>query len=194
MPDVNPYTFRTAVGGFHKGDVTAYISKTAAAHQAEIANLKRQLEALEQENTALRDQVHLMELPHLLSQHEAAQAPEPEAQPFTEAPPEPVQDVASSVREQELMAYRRAEAAERLAHQRANKLYGSIQAICDESAVSMDGAGSVAQEAMAIIAQQLQRIQDSLDTVQRSLHDSSESLRAMGEFIPDPAEGLEVDL
>ncbi len=185
MPDVNPYAFRTAVGGFHKGDVTAYISKTAAAHQAEIADLKKQMEALEQENAALRDQVHLMELPHLLSQQEATQEPQSEAQPVQNG---------ASVKEQELLAYRRAEAAERFAHQRAKKLYGSIQAICDASAASMDGAGSVTQEAMEIIAQQLQRIQDSLSSVQSGLRDSSDSLRAMGEFIPDPAEGLEADL
>lgn len=188
MPDVNPYAFRTAVGGFHKGDVTAYISKTAAAHQAEIADLKKQLEALEQENAALREQIHRMEQPQLPGQNEAAQESQPEAGQDTEALPGPS---TSSVREQELLAYRRAEAAERMACQRAKKLYGSIQSICDASAANMDGAGSVTQEAMAVIAQQLQRIQDSLNTVQDGLRTSSESLRTMGEFVPDPAEGLE---
>ena len=47
--------FRTSVGGFHKGDVTDYIAKTAEAHQRalqekdkEIARLKERLSVLEQ--------------------------------------------------------------------------------------------------------------------------------------------------
>lgn len=190
MPDVNPYAFRTAVGGFHKGDVTAYITRTAAAHQAELAVLNKRLQALEQENAALRDQVHLLELPHKLGQLEQAPQESPEPPVPESATPEPTAPN-SGFEQQELLAYRRAEAAERLACQRAKKLYGSIQTICDESAVSMDGAGSVAQEAMDIIAQQLQRVQDSLGAVQNNLRSSSESLRAMGDMVPDPAEGLE---
>lgn len=192
MPDVNAYSFRTAVGGFHKGDVTAYISKTAAAHQAEVAALRGQLEALEQENTALRDKVHLLELPHLLSQLEADQAPA--AQETVPATQEPVPAPVSPFEQQELLAYRRAEAAERLACQRANKLYRSIQTICDDSAASMDSAESEAREALAVIAQQLQRIQDNLDRAHGNIRSASESLRAMGDMVPDPAEGLEEDL
>ena len=30
------YTFRTALGGFHKGDVTAYIEKVASQHRSEL--------------------------------------------------------------------------------------------------------------------------------------------------------------
>lgn len=197
MPDVNSYSFRTAVGGFHKGDVTAYISKTAAAHQSEVAELRRQLEALEQENTALRDKVHLLELPHLLSELEAAQVPdaqEPAPEPAPAAPEVPVSAPVSRFEQEELLAYRRAEAAERLACQRANKLYRSIQTICDDSAASMDSAGSEAQEALAVIAQQLQRIQDNLDRAHSNIRTASESLRAMGDMVPDPAEGLEEDL
>lgn len=189
MPDVNPYAFRTAVGGFHKGDVTAYITRTAAAHQEELAVMNKQLEALERENAALRDQVHLLELPRKLEQLEAeeapAEAPEPEA--AAQAP-------ISGFEQQELLAYRRAEAAERLACQRAKKLYGSIQTICDGSAAAMDGAEAVTQEALDMIAQQLQRIQESLDGAHSNIRTASESLRAMGDMVPDPAEGLEEDL
>lgn len=183
MPDVNPYAFRTAVGGFHKGDVTAYITKTAAAHQEELTVLNKQLQALEQENAALRDQIHLLELPHKLDQLE--QTPQES--------PEPAASV-SGTQQQELLAYRRAEAAERLACQRAKKLYGSIQTICDDSAAAMDGAETVTREALDLIARQLQRIQDSLDGAHSNIRSASESLRAMGDMVPDPAEGLEAEL
>ena len=190
MPDVNPYAFRTAVGGFHKGDVTAYITKTAAAHQEELTVLNKQLQALEQENAALRDQIHLLELPHRLAQLESGQNPQ---EPPESPAPEPAASV-SGTQQQELLAYRRAEAAERLACQRAKKLYGSIQTICDDSAAAMDGAETVTREALDLIARQLQRIQDSLDGAHSNIRSASESLRAMGDMVPDPAEGLEAEL
>ena len=54
MPEPTSYAFRTVVGGFHKGDVSAYIAKTAAEHQAQIAALQNQLESLQLENEQLR--------------------------------------------------------------------------------------------------------------------------------------------
>lgn len=101
MSESIPYVFRTAVGGFHKGDVSAYIAKTAAEHQAQLETLKsqndeleRQLGALRLENDSLRRQL----------QTDAVEAKEKITEP--EVPAEEV-----SLQDKELAAYRRAEAA-----------------------------------------------------------------------------------
>lgn len=46
--------FRTAMAGFHKADVTNYITQTASAHRDAVKKLKEQIELLEQENAELR--------------------------------------------------------------------------------------------------------------------------------------------
>ena len=37
------FAFRSALGGFHRGDVSKYISETAAAHQAQTERLQEQI-------------------------------------------------------------------------------------------------------------------------------------------------------
>ena len=47
--------FRTALAGFHRGDVAAYIEQSAAAHREKIKALEAQIIKLQNENTnALR--------------------------------------------------------------------------------------------------------------------------------------------
>jgi chromosome segregation ATPase len=51
-------TFRNAaIGGFHRGDVLAYITEMTQSHQAEEAKLREQIEALERENQQYREQL-----------------------------------------------------------------------------------------------------------------------------------------
>lgn len=198
------YTFRTAVGGFHKGDVSAYIAKTAAEHQQALAELQAKITRLEKENAMLEQQLQMLSLPELLDQMlepEPSSEPEPSAETVPEAvseavtaPEETPAETLSSLKERELLAYRRAEAAERLACQRAKKLYGDIQSICDQSAATMDNADAVTQDAMGIILAQLQRIRGSVDGLSTAMQSSSEALRAMVDLVPDPAEGLEEEL
>lgn len=167
-------TFRTAVGGFHKGDVSAYISKTAAAHQAQVAGLENRLETLQQENDRLRQQLLEQSAP-------VPSAPEPEPEDV----PEP------SLKEQELAAYRRAEAAERLASQRARKLYAEMQQLCDNSGQQVAQTDSTIQTAMETINAQLDIIRTAITALHGSVRASSEELQTMGQMVPDPAEGLE---
>ena len=184
MSETNPYSFRTAVGGFHKGDVSTYIAKTASAHQAQLAELEQEAERLRAENQSLKEQ---------LRQAEQAAQPVHAAPPTSDKPAAP-EKPASALEEQELRAYRRAEAAERLACQRAKKLYQDMQEICDDSAKQMQSADAVTRKAMDAIHQQLQIICNALDSAHGCVRTSADSLKAMGALIPDPAEGLEVDL
>ena len=46
--------FRTALAGFHKGDVTEYISQNARTNREMINNLNQQIQDLQRENDQLR--------------------------------------------------------------------------------------------------------------------------------------------
>ena len=59
MPE-NTYSFRTALGGFHRGDVSEYIASAAAAHQARIDELQEQIQRLERENESLRSRLETL--------------------------------------------------------------------------------------------------------------------------------------
>lgn len=181
MSESIPYVFRTAVGGFHKGDVSAYIAKTAAEHQAQLESMKsqndeleRQLGALRLENDSLRRQL----------QTDAVEAKEKITEP--EVPAEEV-----SLQDKELAAYRRAEAAERLACQRAKKLYQDMQRICGDSARQLAQTDATAQQALEQIRDQFGLIRDSVSALYETVRDASQELREMGQMVPDPAEGLE---
>ncbi len=173
------FGFRTAVGGFHKGDVSAYISKTAAEHSAKVSALQARIDELEAENERLRKNL-LCKPSELVQVIENLPDPEPEPEP---APP--------TMHDQELNAYRRAEAAERLACQRAKKLYGEMQQICDRSARQVEETDAAAQTAISAIQAQLDAICASVTSLYESVRTSSEELRAIGQLVPDPAEGLE---
>ena len=120
--------FRSSLGGFHRGDVANYIESLSMQHaaamkeksgqidalQAELLAARQKLEEAEEEKRALQDQ-----LDDALAALEAATAPaEDEAEDETEAEVEEAPDYPKL----ELEAYRRAEATERLATQRAQQL------------------------------------------------------------------------
>jgi len=172
MPE-NTYSFRTALGGFHRGDVSEYIASAAAAHQARIDELQEQIQRLERENESLRSRLETL--------------PE-EAVEETDADAEILE---GDMESRELAAYRRAEAVERLANQRARKLYADMQEICDNSMQEFQDSSDVTRSAADSISRQLDVIRASVESVFASLGASSEKLRAAAQFSPDPAENLE---
>ena len=186
MSESSSYVFRTSIGGFHKQDVSEYIETTAAAHQAQVSELQKQIDHLEQENQLLQSELETMQEQAIVSE---AQSPQvvPE---FTEAPL--AESSAASLQEQELAAYRRAEAAERLACQLARKLYEEMQDICGRSTRAASDSSDAAQSAVRNIETQLETIRNSVDQMQSAIRSSAEELEAISQMVPDPAEELEV--
>ena len=168
--------FRTAVGGFHKSDVSEYIAKIAKEHQNQLQEKDKEIQQLRQQLDEARDQ---------LSQQAAA--PKPEAAPTSalEAPAESQEETLDRL---ELEAYRRAEAAERIASQRAKKLYEALGDICNAARAQLENADSAAITAMEL---QLQTLEDSCDALTAALSQARQQLLDMDAMIPDPAEGLE---
>ena len=183
------FAFRSALGGFHRGDVSKYISETAAAHQAQTERLQEQIAALEQENEALRAQLEALQEPHA-EEEESALIELPEEAPAEEAPPEEPEE---SLRDRELAAYRRAEAAERLANLRARKVYEDLQTVCGEYSREFDGLNDTAHAAAENIGAQLDIIRAAVENACAAMQTSSEKLSAINQLVPDPAETLTED-
>lgn len=184
------FAFRSALGGFHRGDVSKYISETAAAHQAQTERLQEQIAALEQENEALRAQLEALQEPPAEEAEESALIESPEEAPAEEAPPEEPEE---SLRDRELAAYRRAEAAERLANLRARKVYEDLQTVCGESSREFDGLNDTAHAAAENIGAQLDIIRAAVENACAAMQTSSEKLSAINQLVPDPAETLTED-
>lgn len=165
--------FRTAVGGFHKGDVTEYISRTAAVHKETVARLQKELDRLEQENESLRERCIAMEA-ELEASYEVAAEVETE-----------------TLEEQELAAYRRAEAAERLANQRAKKFYQQIEEVAQSVSDELSAVAKSAEDSLNAVVDQVNALRQTKKHLDLSLMENMEKLAVMSAMVPDPAEGLE---
>ncbi len=168
--------FRTAVGGFHKSDVAAYIAAIAKEHQSQLQEKDKEIQQLQQQLDHALEQLHTA----------AAEAvSEPAAPEPQEASPE------DSLDRMELEAYRRAEAAERIAAQRAKKLYEALGDICTDARTQLENADSAARNSITAMELQLQTLEDSCDALTAALTSARQQLLDMDAMIPDPAEGLE---
>lgn len=179
--DTTVYRFRTAVGGFHKGDVTEYIARSAANHRTELEKQEKRINTLEEENQALRQQLNLLMMSAAVLEND-----EPEIQAEEEKP----QDIPAL----ELQAYRRAEAAERLANLRAKKLYENLELICQEAEGEFSSANDTVQETVETIRAQAKHLEAACGRLSLALSSSREKLASMDAMVPDPAEDLEAEL
>lgn len=180
MAETTVHRFRTAMGGFHKGDVSAYITKTAVQHRKEIAALEEQLAQQQEENEALRAKLAELE----------AEAAAPREEPPAEAL-SPDTALEAGIEKQELDAYRRAEAAERLAYQRAGRLYEDMQHIYEKSGGQLQTVSQAAKDAMEALDSAMDNLMSTLEKTRMEAQTSTRELEAMGALVPDPAEGLE---
>ena len=87
--------FRTAMGGFHKGDVVGYIERTAAQHRSELLSRDQIIQELQEENRSLQQQLNLLMMatpvaaPAPVAEPAPVPAPAPEPAPAPQKPAEP---------------------------------------------------------------------------------------------------------
>ena len=134
-----PKNFRSSLHGFNRQDVVEYIEYLNNQHNAKIAQLNTQLQYAKVAPTD----------GELRAQLEAANAriAELEAQ---------LAGQATDCSQQELEAYRRAEAAERQANIRAGQIYAQANAVLAEATVKADAA---AQQLATISKQAIAQLQ-----------------------------------
>lgn len=151
--------FRSALGGFNRQDVVQYIELINTRHNAQVAQLKTQLQTAREE----------------LAQFSAAPAPADDLQEQLDAALARITELeaqlaaASQKSNDELEAYRRAERAERLAKERADQLTAQINAVLAEATTRVEavsdeltGAVDTLSEKLAASKQELRGAVDAL--------------------------------
>ncbi len=179
--------FRSSLGGFHRGDVANYIESLSREHAAALKEqsgridaLRAELQEAEAEKRALRDQ-----LDDALAALEAATAPaEDEAEDETEAEPEEAPDYPKL----ELEAYRRAEATERLATQRAQQLKRELVDFLENTTARYQQTGEDIAALAEDLKSGLKRLEENLSELDLLFGETAEHLETL-----TPAEPLEVE-
>ena len=178
----NTYGFRTALGGFHKGDVTGYIEKIASQHRSELLEYEKLVTSLREENRALQQQLNLLMMATPLVQEPAptpapviAEPPVQEAEPISVSAPVETQDLMHL----ELLAYRRAEAVERNVNQRAEKLYQQMGDLCEDALDEFQSTDVAVKQAVQVILSQMGTLEQSYQKLSDALHASKDKLVSM---------------
>lgn len=189
MADVS-YSFRSALGGFHKGDVAAYIEKTAIAHRTEILNYEKEIAQLREENYSLQQQLNLLMMATPIPAAPAVE-PKPEPQPEPQSEPAPAPQVVaeplgdSELMRMELQAYRRAEAVERKANTRARKLYQQLENVCEDTLGGFQLTDSAVKQAIEVMTAQVAVLEQAYQTLSSALSTSREKLEDTTELLED---------
>ena len=171
-----PYSFRSALGGFHKGDVTGYIEKIAVQHRSELLECEKMITQLREENHSLQQQLNLL----LMSMPTTPpSAPEPSSAAVSEPISQPSPAEKPALVKQELQAYRRAEAVERNATNRARKLYHQMEDACTDTLTEFHAVDSAVKQAIEQIQQQAAALEQSYQTLSATLNTAREALAAI---------------
>ena len=192
------YRFRTSLRGFHKGDVTAYIEKTASLHRSEMLEREQKICALQEENRSLQQQPNLLMMatpvatpaPAPVCAPEPVAEPEPIAEPAPAPIPEPAAQPAPDALElmhQELLAYRRAEAVERNANNRARQLYEKMEDLCGDTLGDFQAADAAVKQTIEIMTAQAASLEEAYQTLSAALAASREKLASLNKSysVPD---------
>ena len=137
------YQFRTCFRGFHKDDVAEYIKITEAQHQQELHQLQQINDDLRKENLSLQQQLDLMIM----------FTPPQESAPVAETP--------DTLMNKELEAYRRAQAVERNAKDRARQLHRQLDVICAETMDEYRVTDAAVNQTLQLISAQMEALAKS---------------------------------
>ena len=187
--------FRTAMGGFKRSDVTNYIENLCAENmkiQKELRDERDELFARLTENEkelreqtasveALRQQLRETEMS--LSSTETALSEAMEMIEEYQAA-EPTPDYASM----ELEAYRRAEATERLASERALRLRQKLDDLLDGVSARYEQSGQEIQVLSEDLKNNLQRLQETIAELELIFNETTDGLDGLDdEELPKPS-------
>ncbi len=167
--------FRGALYGFNRADVTTYIESSACEQREALTALREENARLREEKVGLRGEI--AQLQDELASLRAAVLPDPEpaaAPPAREAlpampdaaepPAAPVETppAAPDERERELEAYRRAEAVEREARERASTLCREANDVLNAASLDLGRSSDEADRLVAALRECLGRLEESL--------------------------------
>lgn len=184
------HSFRSALGGFNREDVVQYIEYSRSRHEAEVAQLKSENQALQEELDALRGNSAedlSAKLTELEGQYAAAQKERNDllaqvaqlqaelAAKDTPAPQAPSRELA----DKELEAYRRAERAERVARERAQLIYDQANGVLADASVHVDEAAAQIGLLTDQVSAQLTSLQGAVSGSKMALKEAAAALAAI---------------
>ena len=169
-----PQKFRSALNGFNREDVVHYIEFANSRHEAEVTQLKEQLEFYRKELAAQSAAAQQAENDRAAALEQKCAVLEAEHDNLRQQLTEATQKQSSV--DEELEAYRRAERAERMAKTRVSQMYAQANAaIADTSAnldVAAENLGKVAQETM----EKIQALQAAVTGSKQVISDAAAAL------------------
>ena len=188
------YSFRSALSGYHKGDVIGYIEKAAAQHRSELLEYEALVTSLREENRSLQQQLNLLMMATPVVS--APAAPVEPVQPVVAEVPAPMPEPAPAPAPEgdmlllELQAYRRAEAVERTANNRVRRLYQKIESLCDTAMDDFRAADTAVKQTVEALLAQTATLEQAYQTLSDALNASRENLTAINEqfFLMDSEE------
>ena len=187
--------FRTSMGGFNRSDVSNYIESLCAEHA-------RTTKKLQEENTALAERVQKLEAEAAANAEErdAAKAQLGELQTALNSTEAALEEALVMVEEQEalraaeaeqaaeaapdyaaleLEAYRRAEATERLAQDRAARLRMQLNNLLDQISARYEQTGQEIEALSEDIRTNMKRLQEALSDLNLIFEETTDHFDTM---------------
>lgn len=148
--------------------------------EAELAAAQEQLQAAAEENARLNEQLQaaLEEKAQLEEEVQAALATKYQAETARDAALAQQATVQSRV-DEELEAYRRAERTERLAKERAEKVYHRVNGVLADATVKVDDAAAQIGELADQVLSQLNLLQSAASGSKQALQEAVETMYAL---------------
>ena len=192
------HNFRSAVGGFRREDVVHYIEYMNTKHTSHVNQLTTELEELRAQVKALKaipvPEDHTPELKAQIAQlqvqlneansekaalEEASKANQ-EALAAAEAQvaqlQEKMEHMAIDMQARELDAYRRAERTERLAQERADRIYQQAAGTLAEATTQVDTAAVLFHQIGARVNSQMEELQQAIESSRTALQEAAATM------------------
>lgn len=173
------YSFRSALNGFHRGDVISFLEALTLKHAAELEEKTEALRLVKEEVERLRQET-------LRLQALAAKPGAEKEKPAADTPRNALPDAA--VQEQELEAYRRAERYEREARVRAGKIYGDVSAAVDSAGAKLTEQEKYLTNVSATISSDIAALQAAMGDIRIELNATRDRVKKMKQGLQDEAE------
>ena len=192
------HNFRSAIGGFHREDVVRYIEYMNTKHASHVNQLTNEAESLrtklkeleavpvkedrtpELEAQCAQLQAQLTEANSAKAALEEASKLHQEALAAAEAQiaqlKEKMEHMAIDMQARELDAYRRAERTERLAQERADRIYQQAAGTLAEATTQVDTAADLFHQIGARVNSQMEELQQAIESSRTALQDAAATM------------------
>ena len=182
--------FRTSFNGFNRSDVVAYIESLCAEHQRALKAAREETETLSGELAQQKAQNAELsaELDATRTALDSMQAALEEALDALTNPQVeeviPEEEAAPDYVDLELEAYRRAEAAERAANQRAARLRSQLDEMLEQISNRYEQAGQEIQVLSEDIRINLKRLDETLSDLDAIFDEAKDGFETMEDSFP----------